>query len=98
MAWKSSTPTPRRCTIWRKAPAGRFSPAELDELRALLGLYGLELDKRLPPSRIAVAYVEQRQQYWSEIGARDRDPVRVLVAERAVSRYGHILDELLGTG
>lgn len=73
-----------------------FSSAELDELRALLGLYGLELEKRLPVGRIAVSYAEGRQQYWSEINAWDRNPTRVAVAERAVARYGHILDELLG--
>jgi hypothetical protein len=73
-----------------------FTAAELDELRALLGLYGLDLEKRLPASQIGVAQVERRQQYWSEISAWDRDPNRALVAERAVSRYGHILDELLG--
>jgi hypothetical protein len=75
---------------------GVFSLAELDELRALLGLYGLDLEKRLPPSRISVAYVEQRQQVWSEVCAWDRKPTRAQVAERAVARYGHILDELLG--
>jgi hypothetical protein len=73
-----------------------FSVAELDELRALLGLYGLDLEKRMPPSQIGVAQVERRQQYWSEVSSWDRDPNRALVAERAVSRYGHILDELLG--
>jgi hypothetical protein len=73
-----------------------FAPAELDELRALLGLYGLDLEKRLPPNRLDVAYVEQRQQHWSEISDWDRDPLRAQVAERAVSRYGHILDELIG--
>ncbi len=73
-----------------------FSAHELDELRALLGLYGMETNKRLPPSRITVTYVEERQQYWGQVSALDRNPIRCQVADRAVTRYGLILNELLG--
>ena len=74
-----------------------FTPPELDELRALLGLYGMEMTKRLPASRVTVSYVEERQQHWSQVSAWERNPVRAGVAERAVTRYGLILNELLGT-
>jgi hypothetical protein len=75
---------------------GLFSPAELDELRALLGLYGMDLIKRLPSSQVSTSYVEDRQQHWSQVSAWERNPIRASVAERAVTRYGLILNELLG--
>jgi hypothetical protein len=56
----------------------------------------MEMNKRLPPSRISVTYVEERQQYWSQVSTVERNPVRCLVADRAVTRYGLILNELLG--
>ena len=71
-----------------------FSPAELEELRCLLGLYGVEVEKRLPAGRATVAYVGERQQAWGEAGLRARDPIRCRVAERAQARYGVILHEL----
>jgi hypothetical protein len=76
--------------------ADLFSPAELAELRALLGLYGMEVEKRLLPDRIAVEYVEARQQAWGQLSQRGRSPILRDVAQRAVDRYGLILNELLG--
>jgi hypothetical protein len=73
-----------------------FSPAELEELRSLLGLYGVELDKRLPGGRATVEYAGARQQVWKEAGLRARDAARCRVAERAQARYGLILHDLLG--
>jgi hypothetical protein len=75
-----------------------YSPAELDELRCLLGLYGVETEKRLPPGRASLGYVGERQQAWNEARWRARDPARQQVAERAVACYGLILHELLKGG
>lgn len=41
-----------------------FSVVEINELRALLGLYGGETEKRLPPGYMRVEYVGQQQLYW----------------------------------
>ncbi len=71
-----------------------FSPAELDELRCLLGLYGVELEKRLPAGRATVAHASERQYAWREASLRARDPVRCRTAERAQARYGLILYDL----
>lgn len=71
-----------------------FSTAERDELRALLGLYGMETNKRLPPANAKIRYIAQRQQFWRQIEQMDRRDVRREVAERAVYRYGVILNEL----
>ncbi len=71
-----------------------FSPAELEELRCLLGLYGVELEKRLPAGRATVAHSSERQHAWREASLRARDPVRSRAAERAQARYGLILYDL----
>ena len=71
-----------------------FSAAELDELRSVLGLYGVEMEKRLPSGRATVGYAGERQQAWSEVNLSARDPVRRSLAERAVARYGLRLHEL----
>jgi hypothetical protein len=75
-----------------------FSPAEVEELRHLLGLHGVELEKRLPAGRATAAHASERQQAWSEVCLRARDSVRRRVAERAQARYGLILYDLTGTG
>jgi hypothetical protein len=75
---------------------GSFSAAEQGELRALFGLYGVETDRRLPPDSLRVDHVERRQQAWSQVALSDRSPVRCQVAQRAVSCYGLILNELTG--
>lgn len=74
-----------------------FSAAETEELRCLLGLYGVELDKRLPDGRASVAHASERQQAWSEACLRARDTIRYRVAERAQTRYGLILYDLTKT-
>jgi hypothetical protein len=72
-----------------------FSAAEQDELRALLGLLGLDTATRLGTAQPHdVIYVEGRQQYWHQLSLRARLPDKRQVAERAVTRYGLILDEL----
>jgi len=76
--------------------ADLFSSSQQDELRALLGLYGMEVEKRLTADRVSVAYVEERQQTWGQLSQRGRSPVLRDVAQRAVDRYGLILNELLG--
>lgn len=71
-----------------------FSGAELHELRCLLGLYGLEIEKRLPVGRANINFAAARQQAWSEVSMSARDAARRRLAERAVARYGLILHEL----
>jgi hypothetical protein len=74
--------------------ADLFTPEERDELRALLGLYGFENDKRLRSDKLALDQVGMRQQLWRQAGFAERDPKRIQVAERAMTRYGLILDEI----
>jgi hypothetical protein len=69
----------------------QFSTAELAELRPLFGLYGFELRTRVPNA--SLHHVELRQQYWRD-HRQDISPVRRLVADRAVARYGYILSNL----
>jgi hypothetical protein len=77
-----------------------FSAAELAELRPLLGLYGDEVAKRLPPGAANAEYAGWRQMYWGNRRAQaDYDTVEYAVAVRAYTRYGLILDEILsGSG
>ena len=51
--------------------ASEFSAAELDELRCLLGQYGMEMTKRLQSDSAKTKYVEERQGFWSGIQLRD---------------------------
>jgi GTPase SAR1 family protein len=71
-----------------------FSLAELDELHAVLGLYGMELEKRLSPGQVTFEYVKGRQIYWREVGIDDANPLRRDVAQQVASRYGFILEEM----
>ena len=71
-----------------------FAAEELDELRCLLGLYGVETDKRLARGQTTVAYAAQRQGAWADVRVRTRDAIRLRLAERAEARYGLILHEL----
>jgi hypothetical protein len=76
---------------------GSFTGAELAELRPLMGLYGDEVEKRLPPGAVNPEYVGWRQMYWGR--KRIEVPHGTLehaVADRAYTRYGLILDEILG--
>jgi hypothetical protein len=76
---------------------GAFSAAELAELRPLLGLYGDEIEKRLPPGAANVEYVGWRQMYWGRKRAEaSYGSTEYTVAEQAYTRYGLILDEILG--
>jgi hypothetical protein len=60
----------------------------------LLGLYGVETEKRLARREATVEYAGERQQAWSEVAVPAREPVRQRLAERAEARYGLILHEL----
>jgi hypothetical protein len=77
-------------------PGSGFSEAELAELRPLLGLYGSEVEKRLPPGSVNAEYVGWRQMYW---GRRRSEAaygtIECAVAEQAYTRYGLILEEIL---
>ncbi len=73
-----------------------FSAAELAELRPLLGLYGGEVAKRLPPGAANAEYAGWRQIYWGQRRAETAyDTAEYAVALRAYTRYGLILDEIL---
>jgi hypothetical protein len=70
-----------------------FTTAELDELRPLFGLYGVDNPSRVPPDQLHPGYLEERWHYWQGF-ARDRKPVRQAIAERATTRYGLLLHDL----
>src|SRR5215217_7296844 len=75
---------------------GNFSEAELAELRPLLGLYGHESEKRLPPGAANAEYVGWRQMYWGRRRAEAAyGSVEYTVSDQAYTRYGLILDEIL---
>lgn len=71
-----------------------FTSTELNELRPLLGLYGIETAKRLP-GNITFEEVVERQHYWADVRLRARNPIRRDVAARAEARYGLVLSEWL---
>jgi hypothetical protein len=76
---------------------GDFSEAELNELRPLLGLYGGGVEKRLPPGAANTEYVGWRQMYWGRKRAEaPYGTAEYAVADQAYTRYGLILDEILG--
>lgn len=73
-----------------------FTGAELAELRPLMGLYGGEIEERLPPGTINAEYVAWRQMYWRRRSAEAlHGTIEQAAADRAYARYGLILDELL---
>lgn len=69
---------------------------ELDELRALFGLYGGDLETRLR-DRVNLDAVCNRQLHWQQerMKARYGTP-QYFILDRAFSRYGSILGEILG--
>jgi GTPase Era involved in 16S rRNA processing len=75
-----------------------FTRSELDELKALLGLYGLESHRRLPPGKVSVEYVSERQRVWRQTMVLDASPFRRSKAEKVVSRYSLLLEELQKRG
>jgi hypothetical protein len=77
-----------------QAVAGEFAVDEVDELRALLGLYGSDVDARVRSCHDPEHWV-RRQIAWRLV--RDTSPLRTrrrAVAERAHTRIGLILEEL----
>jgi hypothetical protein len=71
-----------------------FTAEERDELRPLLGLYGFENEKRLRSDKLSLDEVGRRQQRWHLLAFEQRKAIRTRVAERAVARYGLILEEM----
>ena len=77
-----------------EAAGSPFSPAETEELRSLLGMYGTDPRRRVGGDPAPARCVE-RQLHWRVV--RDRAPrgsARASVADRAHARLGLILDEL----
>ena len=75
-----------------------FTPEELSELRPLLGLYGLDMEKRLPfplQDHLTLSYLGKRQGYWEQKSQWGRSATVRKVAEQAVRRYGMIADTLV---
>lgn len=75
-----------------------FLPEELHELQPLFGLYGLEIEKRVPlpvNSGQILSYLGKRQQYWDQKSQHGRKTIVRAVAQQAVRRYGLIVDALL---
>jgi hypothetical protein len=71
---------------------GDFTGDELQELRALYGLYESEPGKRFKQEE--VLHLSSRQQYWHDISQSDMVSARREIAERAVVCYGVILAKL----
>jgi hypothetical protein len=71
-----------------------FSQDELNELRPVFGLYGMDRPKRLAHGRDAEDYVEQRAGFWYADSQNARMSCRREVAEQAALRYGQILREM----
>jgi hypothetical protein len=75
---------------------GAFSDAELAELRPLMGLYGGGVEQRLPPGAANAEYVAWRQMYWRRRSVEAvHGTTEHAVADRAYTRYGLLLDEIL---
>jgi predicted GTPase len=73
-------------------PDHGFSEAEFDELQALLGLRGPEIEKRLPPDGLNPAYVQNRAFYWQEKMQRASfRSNRSAIAEQAYNRCTSLL-------
>jgi hypothetical protein len=77
--------------------SGDFTEAELGELQPLLGLYGGVVEKRLPLGAANAEYVGWRQMYWGRKRAgASFGSTEYTVADQAYTRYGMILDDILG--
>jgi predicted GTPase len=62
-----------------------FQSVEIDELKMILGWYGLEVENRL-----SLDYVRERQRAWRRTSLFDSDSIRRDVANQVVERYGRI--------
>ncbi|MDY3563789.1 dynamin family protein [Gemmata sp. JC673] len=71
-----------------------FTGAELDELRPLFGLYGLENEKRLPSGQRTLSEIARFQQRWHRVALEQRNNLRTQIAERAVVRLGLIVEAI----
>jgi hypothetical protein len=72
-----------------------FTNEELEELRPLFGLYGLEMEKRLPVGSITLSHVGLRQRYWDLKSKVGYAAVFREVAQHAARRYGMFIDTLI---
>jgi hypothetical protein len=73
--------------------APTFSAAELDELRSLFGLYGLEPAQRVH-GRTDTAHLAARQQHWLRVSTQEDHVHRRAAAERAIAAYGNVIVSL----
>jgi hypothetical protein len=72
--------------------ADSFTADELDELRPLFGLYGIDPEKQIQSANLNTDYVSARQLAWhSNEFKAPPGTVRHVVAVRAYARYGSIL-------
>jgi hypothetical protein len=70
-----------------------FTAEELQELRALLGLHGIEPERRVPEGMLTAEHIRTRQMFW-RVHVGSARVARREVAERAEARYGYLLDEI----
>jgi hypothetical protein len=71
-----------------------FTLAQVNELHALFGLYGLDLAKRLASGPCTVEHVRERQLTWRQIAAEAPYGTARAVAHRACESYGAVLENL----
>lgn len=71
-----------------------FTEEELEELRPVFGLYGMDRARRLSQGRDAEDYLEQRASFWYVDSQAARTSCRREVAEHAALRYGQMLREM----
>jgi hypothetical protein len=72
----------------------QFGDQDYEELRRLMGHYGLDPSTRLAEEHVGdLGHVFARQQYWHSLAQNARNPVRRQLAERASIRLGLIADD-----
>lgn len=74
-----------------------FTGEELDELRPLFGLYGMEDEKRLPSGQHNLNEIARHQQRWHKVAHEQRNTLRAQIAERAVARLGLMMEAIQAT-
>lgn len=74
-----------------------FTGAELDELRPLFGLYGMEDEKRVPSGQYNLNAIARHQQRWHKVAHEQRNTLRAQIAERAVARLGLMMEAIQAT-
>ncbi len=64
---------------------------ESDELRALFGLYGVDLESRSPVAGATMDYFQKQHQYWRDLAMRSVRAERRDVADRAAVVYQSLI-------